>query len=98
MTKTSKTKADLEAMIDERIAQEPICPAGFKVEVRAEGNSWAVDCVPPPGNTPGGVAWADCCKRATAIAAELRQSYSLATNSDTTQASTDGGKFRRGGP
>jgi hypothetical protein len=75
MEKIAKTAAELESIVNERLKAEPICPDGFTVKVRSTETGWAIDCVPPSGC----IAWADCCYRATAIAAELRQSYSLAS-------------------
>ena len=68
-----KSADELRRMILSRMMNEPVCPEGMDVRIQAQGASWTIDCIPPAG----GIAYADCCKFANRIAAELRGKYSL---------------------
>ena len=73
MAKTTKTAAELEAMILDRMKMLSQCPDGMTVAVERRGASWEVLLM-----SPNDVPHADRVIRMQRYAAVLRKEYALA--------------------
>jgi hypothetical protein len=73
MGKTSKTAAELEAMILKKMQGLRECPDGMTVTVKRHGESWEALIM-----SPNDIAHADCVARVGRYAAVLRTEYVLA--------------------
>jgi hypothetical protein len=73
MGKTTKTAAELEAMILSRMQTLSECPDGMTVNVKRRGETWEAVIMPP-----NQIAYPDCVRRVTRYAAVLRTEYTLA--------------------
>jgi hypothetical protein len=73
MGKTTKTAAELEAMILNKMNALSECPDGMTVTVKRRGETWEALII-----SPNHVAHADCVARVGRYAAVLRTEYTLA--------------------
>ena len=73
MGKTTKTAAELEAMILDKMQALSECPPGMTVTVRRHGETWEALTM-----SPNQIAYADCVARVARYAAILRTEYALA--------------------
>jgi hypothetical protein len=72
MGKTTKTAAELEAMILNKMQALSECPDGMTVTVKRRGETWEALTM-----SPNHVAPADCVARVARYAAVLRTEYTL---------------------
>ena len=72
MGKATKTAAELEAMILNRMQTLSECPNGMTVTVKRHGATWEARVM-----SPNEVAYADCVARVARYAAVLRTEYAL---------------------
>ena len=72
MRKATKTAAELEAMILNKMQTLSECPHGMTVTVKRHGETWEALTMPP-----NQVAYADCAARVALYAAVLRTEYAL---------------------
>ena len=73
MGKTTKTAAELEAMILRKMQTLSECPDGMTVTVKRRGETWEAVTM-----SPNHVAYADCAARVSRYTAVLRTEYALA--------------------
>jgi hypothetical protein len=73
MGKTTKTAAELEAMILSKMQTLSECPDGMTVTVKRRGETWEAVTM-----SPNQIAYPNCVTRVTRYAAVLRTEYALA--------------------
>jgi hypothetical protein len=78
MSRPTKTKEELRALILSEIAGHPVCPTGMDVSIEpTEGGGWNCAIIRPPGTTGPPGAYTDCVNYIDAIVQQLQSQYDL---------------------